>query len=318
LVCASIIAVYGIWQHYTGIDLWRHSHRALVVIPWGKGDVYSTVGLFNHHLTYAYSYGMILCIAWAMLLLMNIPKFPKMIVSIGFALILGSIICTYGRGAWIALGITLPFMTLLTSRKNFVIMLTLFCVGLGVLYKVNGTFRERLQSIDSANYKSNEERRKLWEINFEMFKDHPLVGVGYLENEDLSFPYYERMHISDGMAGHAHSNYFEFLATAGLPGFIAYLVMIILPLILSVKLFLNMRGISGTEALWDRCMILAAVGAQLVFHIGGFTQCTVCDSKVLHQFIFWLALVYFFRDKYKDRDLSLRSHPLAQTQPNLS
>src|SRR5947209_18474037 len=42
-------------SHYSGIDLWRHDHRALVQVNWGTTVVYSTVGFFNHHLTYARS-----------------------------------------------------------------------------------------------------------------------------------------------------------------------------------------------------------------------------------------------------------------------
>src|SRR6202044_1784448 len=67
LICATVIAAYGIWQHFTGIDLWRQTHRALVEVPWGGGGVYATVGFFSHHLTYGHSYMMILCVPWAAL-----------------------------------------------------------------------------------------------------------------------------------------------------------------------------------------------------------------------------------------------------------
>jgi hypothetical protein len=127
-----------------------------------------------------------------------------------------------------------------------------------------------------------------------------------LENEPLSTVYYQQMHIEGGMAGHAHSNYFEFLATGGILGFVSYMALILVPLIISFKLYYSIRGISGSPAMWDRVILLSAIGAQLVFHLGGLTQCTVCDSKVLHQFVFWLAVTYYMADKYKSTTVSNR------------
>ncbi len=300
LICGSIISIYGIWQHYTGIDIWRHDHRALMQVNWGSAAVYSTVGFFNHHLTYAYSYGMIICIAWAMILAQKSKALPRKIaLGLSFCLIAASIICTYGRGAWIALAIALPVMTLITSRKKFFfIVVALVITALG-LSKINPTFQERLKSVVSSDYGSNEVRKKLWDVNFQMFKDHPVIGVGYLENEPLSTLYYQKMNILGGMAGHAHSNYFEFLSTGGALGFISYMILILLPLFTSLKVFFRIKDLQGDEAMWDRVIILSAIGAQLVFNLGGLTQCTVCDSKVLHQFVLWLAISYFMGDKYK-------------------
>ena len=309
LACASIIAVYGIWQHYTGIDLWRHNHRALMKVPWGD-DVYSTVGFFNHHLTYAYSYGMIVCIGWAILLGKQQKKVSeKILLCMSLLIILTSIICTYGRGAWIALAITFPVMAFF-MRRSYGILIVLATLATGVfLYNSDSNFKYRLYTLTVDSYQSNSDRVKLWTINYQMFKDHPLVGVGYLENEPLSMSYYEKMHISNGMAGHAHNNYFEFLSTSGILGFMAYLALIFVPFIASIRLFFKIKNLEGQEAMWDRCILLAAIGAQMVFHIGGFTQATVCDSKVLHQFVLWLAVVFFMKNKYKN--VFSRSHPQA-------
>jgi hypothetical protein len=297
--CSAVVSIYGIWQHFSGIDLWRHNHRALVQIPWGTVPRYATVGFFNHHLTYAYSFGMLICISWALLLsFKDFSLWKKTLLTLAFFSVLFSIVCTYGRGAWIALAIAIPTMVFLSQRKRWLNTLILMAVIIGGLYKIDPTIRERINSLTIESYQSNLERRKLWQINFQMFKEHPLIGVGYLENENLSMSYYQKMNIPDGMAGHAHNNYFEFLSTAGALGFLAYLVVIFIPLYLSFKTLFLIKNEKSREALWDRCFVLASIGAQLVFHIGGFTQCTVCDSKVLHQFVFWLAVALYFRNKY--------------------
>jgi hypothetical protein len=66
---AFLISIYAIWQHYTGVDLWRHSNRALVDLPLGDRSVYQSVGFFSHHLTFAHSYMMLVALPWAAFLL---------------------------------------------------------------------------------------------------------------------------------------------------------------------------------------------------------------------------------------------------------
>jgi O-antigen ligase len=297
-ICATVIAVYGIWQHFTGIDLWRHNNRALVLIPDSAKLQYATVGFFNHHLTYGHSYMMILCLPWAALLLWNQKKIGwgrLSLALVSFSLILTSLIYTYGRGVWLAILITIPLMTFIVSRRIFVVVAVAISLFAGVLLKYDLDFRGRALSIFAEKYKSNDERVKLWEANVAMFKDHPLIGVGYHQNEALSMHYYQKLGIQSGMAGHAHNNYIQILSTTGMCGFILYLIFINFFLIQTIRLYFAIPK-DKTE---DRIFALAAIGAQLVFHIGGFTQWNFGDMKVQHQYFFWLAAVTYMCHRYK-------------------
>ena len=142
LAFATAISVYGIWQHYSGIDLWRHDHRALVLIPWTTQKLYSTVGFFNHHLTYAHSYAMILCIPWAILLLMGkkLKTWQSALVLVSFLLIGTSVLFTYGRGAWLALVFSLPLMAGMVNRRHLITILCLIGVVGTILYVSNSEF----------------------------------------------------------------------------------------------------------------------------------------------------------------------------------
>jgi O-antigen ligase len=225
---ATIVACYGIWQHFTGIDLWRGDNRALMPITWGDKSVYSTVGLFSHHLTFGHSYMMILCLPWAALLLYKRrPWYQTLGIIAVFFILLTSIIFTYGRGVWIALAVALPFMAMFASRKLFILsLLTLSVLG-GVLFKASPYFKDRALSVFDQTYHSNEDRKKIWAINVQMFHDQPWIGVGYRQNETLSQEYFTKMGILEGMSGHAHSNYLEMLATTGILGFSCYMLFIL-------------------------------------------------------------------------------------------
>ncbi len=296
LGCATVIAVYGIWQHFTGIDLWRHNHRALMPVPWGDHTGYSTVGLFNHHLTYGHSYVMILCIPWAGLLLDRGATWLRKSYYLTSAAIIGvSLIFTYGRGVWIAALIALPIMALLVSKRLVMVILSLFVLGSLLLCKIDPFFSERAKSIFSENYRSNAERKVLWQANMEMFRDHPWIGVGYQQNEKLVASYYKNMPgVGDALIGHAHNNYIQMLATTGILGFFCYMSFIALFLIMTLQLYQRIPK----DQVWDKVMVLAALGAQVAFHVGGLTQFNFGDMKVMHQFIFWLALVAGLRYKY--------------------
>lgn len=295
IVCATIVSAYAIWQHFTGIDLWRQTHRALVPVPWGDQSSFQSVGFFSHHLTYGHSYMMILCLPTAALLLGRRMKWwQTLLCLISFSLLLTSLIFTYGRGVWIAIGVALPIMAFFASRKLFVAAVLLLAVAGGVLYKINPTIRERAASVFAENYTSNEERKKLWQANMEMFHDHPWIGVGYRQNEPLSEIYFKKLEIQDGMSGHAHSNYVELLATTGFIGFSCYMIFILAFVLITARLFASIP----TTHFWHRVFALAALGAQIAFHVGGLTQWNFGDAEVQHQFLFWLAIVAYMSQRY--------------------
>jgi O-antigen ligase len=301
MICGTIVAVYAIWQHYSGIDLWRHNHRALWPDAYGSTH-YASIGLFNHHLTYGHSFVMILAIPWAMLLLMrkSLNRWQIAGVTASFALLFTSLIFTYGRGVWIAMVVGLLVMTAFVSRKLVAAVLVGVAIIGIILFDRGGRFHNRVISmvgIDTGNrgdMLTISERQQLWMANFLMFEDHPLVGVGYSNNEALTPEYYKRMGVVDGLVGHAHNNYIQMLSTTGIIGFTAYMAFIILFLMMTFELY---RAIP-VDDLWGRMMALAAFGAQISFHVGGLTQFNFGDMKVQHQFIFWLALVACLRIKY--------------------
>ncbi|MCC6276306.1 MAG: O-antigen ligase family protein [Oligoflexia bacterium] len=292
---ATLVAGYGIWQHFTGIDLWRGDNRALVPINWGDKNLYSTVGFFSHHLTFGHSYMMILCLPWAaMILQKRRPWYWHLGIGLSFAVILTSIICTYGRGVWIALAVALPIMALFASRRLFIFSLLLLSIVSGILMKVSPEFKERALSVFAQNYHSNEERKKLWQANVQMFQDSPWLGVGYRQNEALSQEYYKKMGIAEGMSGHAHSNYLEMLSTTGILGFGAYMLFILAFVLLTIRLY----GSIPRTHYWHRVFALAALGAQIALHVGGLTQWNFGDSEVQHQYILWLAIVGYMSHRY--------------------
>lgn len=292
---ATLVAIYGIWQHFTGLDLWRGSNSPIEVSPVGDHSTFSTIGFFGHKLTFAHVFAMIIPIPWAAFILNERRNVGASLLYLFVTLILiTSVIFTYSRGVWIALLATLPLMAFLVSRKLFVIVALVLGITAGLVYKNNPDIAERAASVSDTKYFSNSERKDLWAINMEMFYDYPWIGIGYKQNEELAVPYFKKLGIENGMAGHAHSNYLQMLATTGLIGTACYMLMILAMALMSLRLF---SSIPSTHY-WHKVFALAGIGAQLAFHIGGVTQWSFGDAEVNHMLMFWFAVIVYMNERY--------------------
>ncbi len=68
-------------------------------------------------------------------------------------------------------------------------------------------------------------RRRLWRAHLQMFVEHPILGVGFNNNERKTKEYLDRLYPNDPnpFYGHAHSNFIQILASTGLLGMCLFL-----------------------------------------------------------------------------------------------
>jgi len=122
-------------------------------------------------------------------------------------------------------------------------------------------------------------RLALWRAGWEMFKDHPLFGVGDigLDKYYLKYkrPYDKEIH------GHLHNNYFHFLATLGLFGFLAlgYLFIIII-----IRIFKIYKSSKGT--IFIASYSLGALASFVSILIAGLSEVNFWDHEIA-------TLIYF-------------------------
>jgi hypothetical protein len=291
LVIASVIAAYAVFQSFTGIDLVRPgSHRAVQGLPMSQGSIqlWRSAGTFGSPMGYVYIAGMYACLPLAVALVF--PKSESRLRRysiIAFCLIAASLITTYVRGAWIAMAVAYLVMAGMVSRRFLFTALATGATAFALMYATLAGVRERFQSLFDMQYSSNSERLFLWKMNLEMFKDYPLLGIGYGENESRAGEYAARMGHPDAFTGHAHNNYLQMLAGTGLAGFVAYMFFILFFIYLTIRLWRRLPK----EMYWARALTLAALGAQIHLHIGGFTECNFKAGATNHNLMLVLALV---------------------------
>lgn len=131
------------------------------------------------------------------------------------------------RGVWLSTIILIPLMVLLYSRKN----LKLFAAVVAILIIGGGIFVAALHSSKSADTtsdlraKSNSERMLVWTSAFNMFKDHPIFGVGYGQYKFEYKNKYISPEAKETYLEHAHSNILQLLAECGIIAASTFLFM---------------------------------------------------------------------------------------------
>lgn len=296
----TVISGYAVFQHFTGIDLryeWGlREASAVTPAPYSGADVFQSVGLMSHHLTYGYLFAMVFCFPLAALMLGRQKSFFFRFIMVISTLVMGmSLIWTYGRGVWIASLAAVMFMAAYVSKKALFSLLILAGIAVGTLYSSNHGFRERVDSIWATDYKSNTDRQDLWRANVEMLSDHPWIGIGWRQNEVRIQEYYSKLGITNSFGGHAHNNYLQILATTGLLGFFCYAFFILIFLLMTHRLWLEIPK----SHYWHKVIVLGALGSQVAMHTGGLTQWNFGDAEVNHFFIFVLAIVSYMAARYR-------------------
>ncbi|MBX7232672.1 MAG: O-antigen ligase family protein [Bdellovibrionales bacterium] len=291
-----LVGVYGIVQAFTGVDLVRPGHP-IHSLELAGVRLFRSSGFFNNPMTFAHLYVMWFClflaVFWVTGSVLEIKKRNWLKVALGvlaLALFLSLI-----RGVWISGIVSVAVMLWLWQRKKFYQVAMGFFITAGLIIAVVPPVRVRVASIFGTQNVENRDRVSLWKANWEIFKEHPLIGIGYTENERRIGEYYEKMNIKNGFHGHAHNVYLQFLAGTGILGLSCYLLFIFFFLKISYQLWQNIPN----DHLRDRAYILGIIGAQIALHVGGLTQNNFSDGEVNHNFIFILSLLLSLKAKYE-------------------
>ncbi len=298
----SIVALYGIIQHFTGYDIryeWGlRAKSSLVSDASVHKDRYQVIGLFGHHLTYGYSFSMLLCFPVAAFFLSRYYNLNIRLLFLFSSLLISfSLFWTYGRGVWISMAASVLFMLGFLSRRLLVGAIVTGIIGCGTLYFASVDFQKRFDSIFDSKRSSNYDRHHLWQANIEMFKDHPYIGIGLGQNEPRTHEYFERLGINNDFQGHAHNSYLQWLSTTGALGLTCYMIFIVSFLLMTYRLWI----IIPKTHFWHRVFVLGGLGAQVAMHTGGMTQWNFGDAEVNHLFILILALIAYLHRNYTQK-----------------
>lgn len=184
------------------------------------------------------------------------------------------------RGAWIAVAITSGILLLyymFKNKRNLIIGTVVIALCGGILVN-NDAFMHRVSTITNNRYQSNSERLLMWNSAWNMFKDHPVLGVGLGQYKDNYQHKYISPKAKEPNLAHAHNNFLQMLAENGMVGFIGFISMFIYIAGYNLKQFFTEKNIYS----------LAICAVTVTLLLQGCTEFNFGNSAVVKSY--WLVL----------------------------
>ena len=215
------------------------------------------------------------------------------LAGLAFCICSAGLVFNATRGAWLAVAIVsavLLIYYMFKSKRNLAVSI-IFVALISIVLVNNPKFMHRLDTIDDFDkYQSNTERILIWQSAWNMFKDHPILGVGlgqYTEN-------YQQKYISpqakEPKLGHAHNNFMQMLAENGILGFAGFVIMFGYIIFKNLIAWVKVKNVYA----------LMIVSATVCLLLQGFTEYNVGNSAVIKMYWFVLGLLLVLDRLKKD------------------
>jgi len=299
LIVGGLFGIYGILQ-YNKIDF------SFWIRNIGRQQVFGLFGNVNYFAEY-----LIVPLPIAVsIFFASRNKFKKILLLIGILAMGGSLILTFTRGSYLAVGISLIFMFflyLIVRGKNFLkenkrifilILITILVVTFlfafpnplnkpgTVISKIKG----RISITQFSRGSSLKRRIAIWKFTALMIKDHPLVGSGIGNYKYNSLTYQAKFFEQGqnrslypyGFATKAHNEYLQLGAEMGTIGLGIFIWLIISYFSYGLKILKKIKD------KYRQGIIIGLMGAVIVVLVDGIFGFPLHLPATI--ILFWLAL----------------------------
>ena len=223
----------------------------------------------------------------------DISKNIKICCMFLFSVGCAALVFNSTRGAWLAVSIVLLLISLpyILQSKKLLVGFTTFLIILGLILSNSTTFMSRVNSIsDTKTNWSNVSRFIIWNTAYDIFKEHPVLGVGLgnFKSEyknsvvdsalkrNINLKKWQKKHLVK--LDHAHNNFMQMLGENGLVGLFGYVCAFGYILWSGLKNYLlNQNPYS-----------LMIVGSTSALLLQGLTEYNFGNGAVMK--IYWLVL----------------------------
>ena len=196
---------------------------------------------------------------------------------------------TFSRMALMVLIAELALILFLAQKRTTVVLSGILVILSVALYLFHPPFKARIKQMNPLTAQKAEfERVIFWKAHYNIFKDHPLLGVGANCSQHVYDEYYAKIpnKISNRQYN-AHNIYLQFMADSGILGLISFLFIIVAWLI---ELTSSIRKSKWSQINPEYHLPILFTISILGLVIGSLTQNTLKDSAVAICFWTFLAL----------------------------
>jgi len=177
---------------------------------------------------------------------------------------------TSTRGAWLGFLVALVVLSAAVNWRLLLLLPVLIVVG---YFAVPQTQKVRVRGFFDPNWESNRNRLTWWRTGVEIFKHHPIVGIGDVGTEREYVKY--RRSPDERPAGHMHNNFLHIAVTLGLVGLAGFTFML-------GKIFVFLWRVyrSARDEL-IAAITLAGFALFLGFNVNGLFEWNFGDQEVV-------------------------------------
>jgi len=283
VVSASLTGLVGVYQVLTGyessasyLDMELHAAiRFRVTSTFGNTNVYATFLLLT-----------IPIVAAGVVFFKN--AFLKFCAAGATALLLGNLLLTYTRGAYVALPLAVIVFILLIE-KRLLILLIAFIPALP--FVLPQTVMNRLLSIVNFADSSTVFRMSIWQGSIRMARDFWLTGVGQgLEAYHTVYPYYA---LAAAGTLHSHNLFLQMLVENGIAGFLLFIAI--------VACFFRAQANFFRRATEFRLKVMSAamMSAMVAFLVQSIFDHSFFNYSIVLTFYLFIGLSVAFTRAYK-------------------
>jgi O-antigen ligase len=136
------------------------------------------------------------------------------------------------------------------------------------------------------------ERVLLWTAAWQMFEDHPITGVGLLQFKKAYLAHYITPAAKEPDLPHPHNLFLNFLAETGFPGFAAYMLLALGPVVLAFKAAPRLTHEQGTLK-FPEVFIISVTG---MFAHGMVDVLATTRDQLLLCFFLWGVICLYLKE----------------------
>ncbi len=277
ITVSCLVGLYAIWQHYSGMDLYRHK----LLEP--KDGVFISLGLFDHHLTFGGYYMLVFLLAVVITLSYKRQGIRRILDLISPVILGLSLLFSYARSAWLGAVTGMLSFGFLRGKK-FALFFTLGVIVLCLaVFVIEPTSWQRIKEISLSKDKIESTRIRLWQTSWNMIKDKPIWGIG-LGNFSQLFNQYKVEGKYDNYS-HPHNDFLNVAVNSGLLGLLAYLYLWAVFLYTSIKAVLRNK-----KAGFLYSVQLGGIVSMVAFLFASLFQCYYTDAEVNMLVMFILGI----------------------------
>ncbi len=236
-----------------------------------------------YNMTFAGIVYQLIVLNCAMIFAREMSPRRRVVLAAVVALQTTAIMVTMTRGAWLALIAGIVVLCLMLKNRVAIAAAAALVLGIAALSLFGHQGRSIPELARSGLDKDASTRLVLWDIAWDLFKQHPLAGVGMGDYTIEADKLLAGRRVTTTVD--THNVYLQVLATRGLIGFVPFVAF----WVVFLRQLRRIRRASERGSLAHQFAV-GAIAATVALLVGALTELNIDDSEVFMAFLFIAGL----------------------------